>query len=397
MGDYECKNSISIDWISFTVLKDSDVHHVSDDFLDDDFDAALMGFTCGFGAVIHAFGISHNDLFRIPSGRNGYDCVFKICDSSAFVMYHSSRDDMGIHFDIPSSSIDFMFKQWSDCQEVQLPYSIFDFLLFIDRIGSISRLDIAYDDFEFQGVKPGYYPADLWKLYLEDRIVSKFRSFQFLAPYLNNNPVGATFYAGRRSSELLLRVYDKKLEQNEKRKKACLDPLTDDWVRWELEIHKRHVDAFMSELRAVSSCFGYFDTADFRILNMHFFSVINGLMRVIDLTDSNRSRCPVNENWKRWLSALAVASVSVSVSPSTLARKLSWFDRQVLPALLSLFVGHDLSWKWVYHRIYKNLPRIRPNIRDKLNEIVPDYENILLEKYYFTLNGDYKPLFDLTL
>lgn len=393
MGDYECRNSISIDWISFTVLKDSAVS----DILDEDYDDVILGFTTGFGAVLHAFGLSHNNLFKIDSGRNGYDTVFKICDSTAFVMYHSFRDDMGIHFDIPSSAIDFMFNLWSESQELKLPYSIFDFLLFIDKIGSISRLDIAYDEFEFEGKKPGYFPADLWKLYKDGRIVSKFRSFEFRCPCLNNKATGATFYAGRRSSELLLRVYDKKLEQNDKRKKSCLDPLNDDWVRWELEIHKRHVDSFMSELRSISSCYGYFETADFQILNMHFFSVLNDLMRVIDLTDVNRSRCRVNKKWSRWLASLATASVSVSVSPSTLARKLSWFDRQVMPALISLFVGHNLSWKWVYHRLEKNIPRIRPNIRDKLNELVPDFQDILLKKYYFTLNGDYKPLFDLSL
>ena len=65
MGDYECRNSISIDWISFTVLKDSAVS----DILDEDYDDVILGFTTGFGAVLHAFGLSHNNLFKIDSGR----------------------------------------------------------------------------------------------------------------------------------------------------------------------------------------------------------------------------------------------------------------------------------------------------------------------------------------
>lgn len=357
---YTQKNSIGVDWIGFT------------SFLT-------------FPDVMEFLGFEKSDLFKLECGRHGYDTVYKVKDFSAFIMKHSNREEMGIHVDITGSSIDDMFHAWVEWQKIDSPvdspsgfeveYNICDFLASIRQIGHFTRLDVCFDDFEFEGQKPFYTPSDLKDIQKSGRLVSKFRTFKFVDESSSNESTGSTFYMGSRTSGCMLRVYDKKCEQNKKLKTLGKPLLTDDWVRWELEMHDYHANKFVDSLCSDNSVGGGFLHAV--VLCKYFQEVLNGLLRIVNLDDTNKSRCSTDEKWLAFVETVETASLSIKAFESTLSKKLGWVKRSVVPTLVSLFVGFGYSWDWLLHNVDDTCRRLTGRMKNTLNQIDSDYMDIL--------------------
>lgn len=87
------------------------------------------------------------------------------------------------------------------------------FLQQVKLIGWLTRFDLAVDD---HGAR--YFTVEDLRGFLDRQdVVSKFRTYRDVyESTFTNESTGHTLYFGSRQSEVMLRVYDKQLQQNQK-------------------------------------------------------------------------------------------------------------------------------------------------------------------------------------
>lgn len=244
----EYKNRIVYDWLSFT----SKIHSPQD-LID------LMGFK--------------DVTFESLSGLNGYrDRLYydgvSIC--------YNGREDMGVYVNLSghgcraferdgNGDYDLIFREiienWNEESE--------------KRQMKITRLDVAYDDF-----------TDLLDLnaivsdVFSGNIVSRFEKSKITVDFEGSERGGLTVYHGSRSSNISIRIYDKKQESH-------VDDV-DHWVRCELQLRGSNALGFI--------CVD--DTVDNK-----YFGVLNNYLRYVvpDQSDSNKRRWATAPHWQRFL------------------------------------------------------------------------------------------------
>ncbi len=153
------------------------------------------------------------------------------------------------------------------------------------EIGHFTRIDLAIDDFG-----SNYYTTDnLIEKRCSFSIVSKFRTCKSLDENsLANEKLGHTVYFGSTQSEIMLRVYDKQLEQNKNLSPDNENYIDFPWTRWELQLRGERAN----------------ETAKHLVVGINIGSVAIGILsnyfRIIQHDDSNRSRCSNEEKWLRF-------------------------------------------------------------------------------------------------
>lgn len=215
-------NSIKIDWFEFTI-RTNDLYEALD-FL----------------------GLSPSD-FSPRSGRNGYTHGLTYNYNQDFIVLYSGNgqysDSMGVHFVFSGSAIPTFFELVCHCNDsAQMKLNFDDKMhrfavwfndLYIQKLIKVSRVDIAFDDYEF------YAAQDVLSLWNCGKISSHFKSSEIRQKEDNKICTGFTAYFGSRKSNVFLRVYDKRLEQN------CLD--LDRWTRFEFQLKDDKALAFLSK------------------------------------------------------------------------------------------------------------------------------------------------------
>lgn len=225
------KNGLRIcaDWISFTI-------------------PSWEGST-GALMAMSLLGYSHTDFQRMPRGAQGYKSMFRQSLYGISILFDGKKD-MGIHVNIPGKAIHDCLLHFSrkyssvtpfgsvayevDSFDVSFYSSVLrDLLRKIQEKGHLTRFDIAIDD-----IGANYYslPA-LDKKLANNEYVSKFRGHESKISYHTGNELkGYTIYLGSRHSDIMLRVYDKQLEQNSRRVNDSDALIECPWIRWELEL-----------------------------------------------------------------------------------------------------------------------------------------------------------------
>lgn len=275
----ELKNglTVSIDWLSFTI---TDLSSVDD--------------------VISFLGYNRIDFDNMAHGGKGYKSMIRLSGYPISIMF-DGNNDMGIHVDISGSAILEVIRSFSNTLAVNTPFGLgyeIDFnstflkelLSAVRKYGHITRLDLAVDDIGCR-----YFSTDdLVSLYSETRIVSKFRNLKnVVESELSGNKTGHTLYFGSRKSDMFLRVYDKQLEQNKKNVGSDIPVIIHPWVRWEMECKNKRANS----------------VADL-ILSGHdlgeiIMGVLSNYIRIINLDNSNRSRCSMYSVWSSFLDGIS--------------------------------------------------------------------------------------------
>lgn len=152
---------------------------------------------------------------------------------------------------------------------------------------NITRLDVAYDDFNkfldidtiFNDIVAGNY-------------VSRFISFpvEFVLSKCDKK-VSKTLYFGSLKSDILYRMYDKRAEQK------AFD--LEHWVRLEMQVRDDNALTFIQTYLSVNN------------LSDVYFSVLNNYIRFVkpSLSDSNISRAPLADYWANFLECLCKTSL----------------------------------------------------------------------------------------
>ena len=165
----------------------------------------------------------------------------------------------------------------------------------------------------------------------------------------------------------MLRIYDKKLEQNKKLSPDDSDFINFDWYRWELEFKEERADQFANQI------------IDGISLGFVVVGVLSYYIRFIELDDCNRSRCSTLKLWHDFVQAIQKLRLHVFKKVRSVYDKLAWVEKQVSPTLATLLILHDFDDSFIYEIAKKNKSRISKSDWELIHQLRPDIYSLYFE------------------
>lgn len=327
MQKSEVKNGLvcSVDWLEFTI--DSMEHA---------------------GEVINAMGLNPVSFVEQDRGGIGYKRLWRH-HTQHINIYFDGNDNMGIHVRVSGSSIEFFLSQFVETLSDITPfggkaYTVPDFKYSPDNVlplfckwvlehGHFTRIDLAVDDIGCNH----FSVSDVCHYLDNQQVISKFRKWQEIrGKTFSGSSVGHTCYMGSRQSDVMLRIYDKQLEQE----------TSYPWVRWELEI--KHEKA--------NKC------AEYLVNKVHVsrvaIGVLNDYLRIVERDDSNTTRCSVTEKWQRFMSEVEKCALTLNKVVKTIEKKLDWLEHQVKPTLSGLYAYYECDIGFLVNNLHEHFARL---------------------------------------
>ncbi|MCM1266808.1 MAG: replication initiation factor domain-containing protein [Bacteroidales bacterium] len=294
----------------------------------------------------------------MPKGANGYRKMHRL-ESAPITILSDGNEDMGIHVVISGTAVPDLLEHFKASITGGTPFGgdavglsdfdnsiMIEFLQQVRRFGWLTRFDLAVDDLGAQ-----YFTLDDVKGFLDrQEVVSKFRVYKdVLESTFANEKTGHTIYFGSRQSEVMLRVYDKQLEQN--RKAPDGKKLPDPWVRWEIELKNDRANI----------------AADFLIqrkqLGEIIMEILNNYVRVIVPDDSNRSRCSSHPLWEKFVGMVGKLRLYVEAAQKTIEDKKRWLIRQCLPTIAGVIIADGGSFDIITRHFDDAVSRMSADMR----------------------------------
>lgn len=203
---------------------------------------------------------------------------------------------------------------------------------------NITRLDVAYDDFDkLLDIKT------LIRDTFSDRYISKCLGGEVIQSF--GQKQGSTITFGSRSSNTMIRIYDKKVERNRED--------IEHWVRCEIQLRDENARNFLKL------------SGDIRY---RYFSVLNNYLRFIKKTnDSNKWRSPLMPYWKKFIETYDKNSVFVKPGVDYNILHLKDFViRQTGGALYTLIKLKGLDY--VVDELHKRTTPLNPKYKNLLDK-----------------------------
>lgn len=330
--------SCRIDWLSFTI-DSTDVQATLDDF----------------GFVIH-------DFHECPKGANGYKKMLMLSGSTLRVLY-DGNENMGVHFDVSGSAMSDLFEYYKRTHAIDTPWGteaidwdlqvMSDLLARVQKLGHVTRLDLAIDN-----EHDIYYRLEeLEEILRAQRFVSKFRSWRHVVERTTMGArIGDTLYLGSRSSDIMLRVYDKQLE----RQKSG-EVIDHEWVRWELELKDERAQ------QAVQAMIGDMGVGDVCV------GILQNYFRIINFDDCNKSRCSTDIKWDAFVNGIKGLRLYIPHDEKTLEQKQEWIVRQVAPTLAGLIIAKQGDVSFLMNEMDTYAGRMNKHMKELVSEANPDW------------------------
>lgn len=336
----------SIDWLSFTINS-----------------LELYG-------TLVDFGFSIEDFYECPKGANGYRRMIRLHGSNLRVLFDGG-ENMGIHFDCSGSAVSDLVRYFGDSLLVETPFDsmAYDMDLVVMREllsrivmnGHISRLDLAIDN--MQNIY--YRVPELEEIWNAKRCCCHFRTFKHITERdSSGNLIGDTVYLGSRTSDLMVRVYNKQLENNMKYPET---PVDYEWVRWELELKDDRADNAARLLMQKCS------------VGSVTVGILANVFRVIVFDDSNKSRCSTDIKWQCFIDGVEQLRLYVPKLQKTLEDKYRWIQRQVGPTLTGLILANHGDISWIRDNMSIHAGRMKHDLRDMVASANPEW-NVVFEE-----------------
>lgn len=345
----ELSNGLSclVDWLSFTVT----VHK-------------------RFGEILSLFGFDFTDFFESDKGSMGYKRMLLYRGANIRVLFEGN-DNMGVHFDVSGSAIGVFLDHYRDGISEVTPWDTLavdmdlhvmnHMLARVMDVGHFTRLDLAVDN------KGDIYfrLSELVRILNKLRFISKFRSWREVCEKRTSGEViGHTLYFGSRSSSVMLRVYDKQLEQNAK----CADrPVMSEWVRWELELKDDRAQLAAQHLISGMS------------VGQVCIGVLGNYLRIINFDDSNKSRCSSDIKWIRFTEDISRLRLYVPHGCLSLEDKKNWILRQVAPTLTGIIISDYGDLSFLLNHLDIHAGRMHKDLRALVSEAFPEWEAALAD------------------
>ena len=333
----------SIDWLSFTIDSQELYSTLSD------------------------FGFQIDDFYECAKGANGYKRMIKLHGSNLRVLFDGNFD-MGIHFDCSGSAVPELLRFYSDSLLVDTPFDskamdmdiivLQDLFSRIIRDGHITRLDLAIDNMQ----RIYYRVPELEDIWNAKRCVCHFKTFKRITERDTSGAlVGDTAYLGSRSSNLMIRVYNKQLEHN---KQFPDDKIEYEWVRWELELKDDRADNAARLLMQKCS------------VGTVAVGILANVFRVIVLDDSNKSRCSSDIKWQQFIDNIEKLRLYTLKLKKTLADKYNWIQRQVAPTLAGLIIANYGDISFIRNEMEVHAGRMKRDLQELVSEANPGWQSV---------------------
>lgn len=317
--------------------------------------------------VINYLGFSDAD-FSICPGANGYKSSLRHNTYAVSVLYDGS-DNMGIHVNISGSAVSYALECFIDSLKMLTPFGDYAieysdesmmvrYLRHISESGKFTRVDLAIDD-----MGCNYYSVnDMRDICDSDRCMSRFRSYRpEYERSFNGSITGNTLYIGKRTSDVFLRIYDKRLEQIKKADTDC----GYDWVRWELEL--KHDRANMAVDYLISGI----------SLGAVAIGILSNYFRVVVKCDSNISRCSSEPLWEKFTENVEKLRLTISKPEKTLDSKKEWIIKQCMPSISAIVAYENGDMSFITNRLSDALWKNKKTILDKVFSANPNLKEEL--------------------
>jgi len=345
--------SVSIDWIAFTSNVVSSVEE-----------------------LIEFLGYSPADFQLMPKGAQGYKKMHRLNGYEVKIL-SDGTEEMGFHVIISGSAIMDVLQHFKASLSSATPFSgddlattvtdfdntiMVEFLQQLRRIGWLTRLDLAVDD---HGA--AFFTVEDIREYIDrQEVVSKFRSYRDISEStLTGERTGHSLYLGSRQSEIMLRIYDKQLEQNKKAVSED-DLIMEPWIRWEFEIKNDRANIAADML------------IQHKELGEIVMSILNNYVKIVILDDSNRSRCSILPLWEVFVDAVGKLRLFNPEFAKTLDDKRKWVVHQCLPTLAGIIIADGGGFDIITDHFENAIVRMSDHLRQLVSKENPDWENCIV-------------------
>lgn len=314
-----------VDWISFTFNPNT-------------------GFSVS--NVIDLLGFEDEEFCTFSKGAQGYRNVIKLEDANIRIL-SDGQPQMGIHVDVSGGAISTLLAAWKKKyfpngtgkeSRNELNYIlVLDVLDKLSAVASFTRIDLAIDD-----IGCNYYSIeDIVTLIEHDQIISKFRNYSIREKIKlsDKSKLGSTVYLGSRSSNIMLRIYDKELELAAKDKGNSNRRRP--WIRYELELKKEYANRAVVALLETHS------------LSEVCLGILNNYVRFIVPDASNKSNCSTEPTWEALINDVKKVSLYVVNEPLTLEQTRAWIDKAVGPSLSAVIEADGGSLDFILDSMKK--------------------------------------------
>ena len=333
---------VSIDWLGFTLTGEENPE-----------------------IAIDLLGYKMEEFTALTRGASGYRKQFRHCLYPVSILY-DGNEGMGIHVDITGSAITDVVKHYKDKHTSITPFGTkatetkdFHLTVFANLLreilfyGHITRLDLALDDI---GAK--YYTLkDLSSVLAAGNYVSKFRSYKEIKENKDvNTCIGHSIYLGSRTSDAMLRVYDKQLEQSKKLLAAGEAPIMYPWVRWEMEL-KRERAQVAARLISVGAN-----------LNEIIVGVLYNYFRIVEPNATRNSRCEIAEKWLAFIDGITKLSLYLAPAAKTIDKVKHWLMKQVASSLASVVIAAEGDIEFIYKLLDSGRCRLKKHHLDLIKQ-----------------------------
>lgn len=289
----EFDGKIIVDWLQFTLLIDD-----------------------GLDTILKILKLSKKDFEFLDKGGLGYK---KQIINNNIRIYFDGLVGMGVCTSISGKGCRYMEAQGQNLWQL-----IFR-LARSDKI-NITRIDLALDT-NIKLINKVRQSVD------KKKYISKSRNISYICKSLENETRTETIYIGSRSSELMIRLYDKAVEQK-------LDGI--DWERWEIVLKKKKIKEVIPLLE--------------KDISQTFKDILYTYFRPLQSVDTNKSRSKVCKWYLDFLGSVKKISLYSDPKEKTIEDKWNWLETQVAPtmALLSeAFENTDFLGKLAINNYFR--------------------------------------------
>lgn len=324
----------SLDWIAFTIQE---------------------GKTTTFTTVVELLGFQQEDFIKAKTGRFGYKSRYVLNTGGHMeILCNSCNEDMGVHVIVPGGAVSDLLTAWKEKRKIETPFGAegmeveeLDYTVLLDLLNMLSskakftRIDLAIDN-----IGDLYYSCDEIYQKLEDKLfISRFRSYSRTAPakLKNGEKEGDTINLGKRSSDTLLRIYDKKLEQKVNHGIEFPKP----WVRWELELKKDRANV---AVKKILEC---------KDLSFVSLGILNNYLNLTTVNAEGKEI--IDPKWDAFINQKQRIRLYVPSAQKTIEELEIWVDKQVGPAIAAIIVSYGGKYDFFIQNMPKWLERLERN------------------------------------
>lgn len=269
----EFSDKIIVDWLQFTLLRDD-----------------------GLETVLKILKQKKDDFESLDKGGLGYK---RQIINNNVRLYFEGLPGMGVCCSVSGKGCRYLEAQGQNLWRLL-------FRLARSAKINITRIDLALDT----GVK---LINKVRQSVDKKKYISKSRNISYICKSLENETRTETIYFGSRSSELMIRLYDKAVEQK-------LEDTV--WERWEIVLKKKKIKEVMPLLE--------------RDVSQTFRDILYTYFRPLQSVDSNKSRSKICKWYLDFLGSVQKISLYSEPREKTIEDKWLWLEKQVAPTMALL-------------------------------------------------------------